>query len=90
MISDVKVKDCSLTTTTTWVSENQARCGAGGLIGIISTLNDPTGTNIEVQFNNILVAGSDVTGYGSGGLVGINRIPVADGYNITAQNIAVR
>lgn len=89
-ISDIKVKNCSLKTENLYTESNTARCGAGGLVGIIATINDTDTTKTEVQFNNILIADSDIQGAVGGGLVGANRAAENKGYNVLAQNIAVR
>ena len=89
-ISGVKVRDCIIKTANTYVGENQSKCGAGGVIGILASLHNPTAGQMEVTFNNILIAGVDIAGHSGGGLVGINRTTDTDCYNIEAQNIAVR
>ena len=89
-ISGVKVRDCVIKTPTTYVGENQSRCGAGGLVGVIATINYVNNTQTEVQFHNILVAKNDITGHSGGGLVGITRTSTAECYNILATDIATR
>ena len=89
-ISGVKVRDCILKTANIYVGENQAACGAGGLIGVVATINHATASQIEVKYNNILVSENDISGYAAGGLTGINRTAEKECYNIEAQNIAIR
>lgn len=90
LISDVKVDGCYIKTENAYGGENASRCGAGGLVGIVATVNDTDTSKTEVQYNNILVCNSDIQGGESAGLVGVNRAAETKCYNVTAQNIAVR
>lgn len=90
IITGIKVKDCSIKTTGVYDSENPTKCGAGGLVGIIATVNNTDTSQTEVQYNNILVTGCDIEGYATGGLTGVSRTADAKCYNVIAQNIAVR
>ena len=90
LISDVKVDGCYIETENAYGGENAYRCGAGGLIGVVSTINDTDTAKFEVQYHNILVCNSDIQGGESAGLVGVNRTADSRCYNIIAQNIAVR
>ncbi len=89
-ISDIKVKNCLMTTDTKWVDNNIEKYAVGGLVGVINSVYNGNKTNYEINLNNVLVTGSEFTGYAAGGITGSNRLSTTDGYNILAQNMAVR
>ncbi len=90
-VSDVKIEDCIIETTDHYMGkDNQQQCGAGGAVGVVSTLANADGKVIEVEFSNVYVNGTDVAGNRSGGLIGTTSTSNDASYNTTFKDIAIR